>query len=166
MTDDQQRQVASEIERSRRLWLVMWGCYTRLFWAFPLFEVPRGTIVSAPDRERLLTAMQTVEVEQNVSSWVPSYASSTPVPLLPRRGSRWQMPPGELAGAPTPAEAPRPEGWSAPAPAPRPRGPGSSVPAARPGMRWTPQTEPRPASREYDPYVPDPHDSDPYDADP
>jgi len=48
MTDDQERQVAAEIEQSHPHWAVIWGCYSRRFWAFPYFQAPQGTIVSAP----------------------------------------------------------------------------------------------------------------------
>jgi|ERR1035437_816236 hypothetical protein len=63
MTDDQERQVAAEIEQSHPHWVVLWGCYSRLFWAFPYLQVPQGTIVSAPDRDRLLADMHSIEFE-------------------------------------------------------------------------------------------------------
>jgi hypothetical protein len=65
MPDDQERQFAAEIEQSHPDWVVLWGCYSRLFWAFPYFQVPQGTIVSAPDRDRLLADMQSIELEVN-----------------------------------------------------------------------------------------------------
>jgi hypothetical protein len=71
--DDEQWQVASEIEQSHPSWLVMWGCYSRMFWAFPLFTVPPGTIVSAPGPDRLLADMEDVENEQS-GPWEPVYA--------------------------------------------------------------------------------------------
>ncbi|MGD0064393.1 MAG: hypothetical protein ABSB76_13250 [Streptosporangiaceae bacterium] len=62
MTDDQGRQVAAEIERGHPQWVVFWGCYSRLFWAFPYFQVAQGTIVSAPDRDVLLAGMRSIEL--------------------------------------------------------------------------------------------------------
>jgi hypothetical protein len=62
MTDGAERQIAAEIEQSHPQWMVLWGYHSRLFWAFPLFQVPRGTIVSAHDRDGLLANMHTVEL--------------------------------------------------------------------------------------------------------
>jgi hypothetical protein len=66
VTDDEQWEIAGEVEQEHQNWAVMWGCYTRLFWAFPLFEVPKGTIVSARDADRLLLDMEQVETEHGV----------------------------------------------------------------------------------------------------
>jgi hypothetical protein len=75
MIDDQKRRVAAEIEQRDPHWMVLWGCYSRLFWAFPYFQAPRGTIVSAPDRDSLLASMRNIEL--TVSPWrqVPAYGS-------------------------------------------------------------------------------------------
>jgi hypothetical protein len=167
VTDDQQWQVASEIEQSHPHWVVMWGCYSRLFWAFPHFQVPKGTIVSAPDRERLLADMHSVEAEMSANSRVPIYSSPMPAARLPRRPSRGQLQRGILAEGPPPAGASRPESMDSPLLVPSPRAPGRSVPgAAPPGMLWTPQAELGPARSNYDPYVSDPYVSDPYVSDP
>ena len=95
--DDQERRVAAEIERAHPNWIVMWGCYTRMFWAFPRFLVPRGTIVSAPGPDKLLADMQSVELEVKASRHVAygslqTAARSSPAgpPPLPRRLSRGQ----------------------------------------------------------------------------
>jgi hypothetical protein len=96
MTDDQERQVASEIEQSRPSWLVMWGCYSRLFWGFPRFSVPRGTIVSASKPDRLLADMDSVEAEQTAAPREPVYAAPSAASALPRRHT-W---PGQTASPP------------------------------------------------------------------
>jgi hypothetical protein len=173
VTDDKQWQVAREIEQSCPHWLVLWGCYSRLFWAFPLFQAPKGTIVSAPDRERLVADMHGVEIEQSATSWVPIDSSPAPASRLPRPPSRRRMPWDERAVGPR-AGASRPAGMSSPPPVPGPAALGPSVPrAAPPRMPWAAQTEPPPARRNYDPYgyVPDayepgPYEPDPYDPDP
>jgi hypothetical protein len=67
MTDDQERQVAAEIEQSHPNWAVMWGCYSRRFWAFPYFQASPGTLVSAPDRDRLLADMHSIEHAVSIS---------------------------------------------------------------------------------------------------
>ena len=69
MTDDQKRQVAAEIGQSHPHWVVLWGYYSRLFWAFPYFQAPQGTIVSAPDRNGLLADMHSIELK--VSAGTP-----------------------------------------------------------------------------------------------
>jgi hypothetical protein len=66
MTDDQERRVAAEIEQSHPHWAVMWGCHSRRFWAFPYFQAPQGTIVSAPDRDGLLADMRSIELEVSI----------------------------------------------------------------------------------------------------
>jgi hypothetical protein len=63
--DDQDRQNAARIERSRPHWMVMWGCYSRLYWAFPRFPVPKGTIASAGDQDGLLVELDSIEAESH-----------------------------------------------------------------------------------------------------
>ena len=120
MADDEECYVAREIERDHPDWIVLWGCYSRLFWAFPRFLVPRGTIVSAPIRDLLIADMRSVEAEFTRSPRGPGYpqrpghaqaASHDPTghaPPLPRRvplgqRERQQQP------VPIPAPVPPPE---------------------------------------------------------
>jgi len=42
-------------------WLVMWGAYSRQFWAYPLFDVPAGTIVRAADASTLAGMMRRLQ---------------------------------------------------------------------------------------------------------
>jgi hypothetical protein len=69
--------------------MVMWGCYSRLFWAFPRFQVPSGTIVSARGPKDLITSMQKVEDEflrrLPVSGYTPGDSSIQLTAELPRR---------------------------------------------------------------------------------
>ena len=44
-------------------WLILYGPWTRLFFAFPRFPAPPGTIVSAPSIAELLEWMRTTELE-------------------------------------------------------------------------------------------------------
>jgi hypothetical protein len=92
VADDEERYVAREIELSHPDWMVLWGCYSRLFWAFPRFQVPRGTIVSAPIRDWLVADMRSVEAEFmhspaefRHSPHAPGYSSPAPAAPLPRR---------------------------------------------------------------------------------
>ncbi len=178
MTDDQKRRVAAEIELSHPNWVVLWGCYTRLFWAFPHFLAPQGTIVSAPGPDRLLADMHSVELEMRASQQLEMRVSqpeaaynSPPSPAqLPRRLSRGQAQRGALPRvAPATdalAVASRQEQMSGPPLVPMPRVPAPSVRgAATDAMPWPPRAGGQPATRNYDPYAADPYELDPYAAD-
>lgn len=73
MIDEREREIAAQIERHRPQWLVMWGCYSRLFWAFPRFQATEGTIVSARDPDSLLEETYRIEEhvvrQQRMGSW-------------------------------------------------------------------------------------------------
>lgn len=45
--EDACRQAAAQLQRDHGRWLVLWGCYTRRYIAFPLFGAPRGTVLTA-----------------------------------------------------------------------------------------------------------------------
>jgi hypothetical protein len=82
LDDDWERQAAADIERSHPHWLVMWGCYSRLFWGFPRFTAPKGTIISAVDPQSLLT--EAYQVEANVEQDQPGRAWAVPAALPTR----------------------------------------------------------------------------------
>jgi hypothetical protein len=58
----QAREIAAQIERDFPQWLVMWGAYSREFWAFARFELPQGVIVHAADPDQLVMYMRDSEV--------------------------------------------------------------------------------------------------------
>jgi hypothetical protein len=60
--DAKQRETAASIDRDDPLWLVMWGTASRRYWAYPTFNVPKGTILSAADPGELLTQMRQIEM--------------------------------------------------------------------------------------------------------
>jgi len=60
--DDACREMARRIEKANPHWLVMWGTFSREFWAYPLLPVPSGTIMHAPYVEMLVTGMRKVEL--------------------------------------------------------------------------------------------------------
>lgn len=60
--DPAQRQTASALAQHNPRWAVMWGLHSRLYWAFPLFDVPRHTVVSAADPGTLLAGMRQTEM--------------------------------------------------------------------------------------------------------
>jgi hypothetical protein len=39
----------------------MWGCHSRLYWAFPRFNAPQGTVIAAPDPAGLTEHMRQAE---------------------------------------------------------------------------------------------------------
>lgn len=59
--DREQRQQAVRLAEVFPRWVVMWGAWTRQFWAFPCFGVPRGTIAHSPDPSELAGRMRAVE---------------------------------------------------------------------------------------------------------
>ena len=59
--DDQEHRAAARMERDYPGWAVLWGAHTRLYWGFPRFQAPAGTIVAAPDTAGLITRMQHAE---------------------------------------------------------------------------------------------------------
>jgi hypothetical protein len=42
-------------------WLVMWGAYSREFWAYPCFAAPPGTILHAADASDLAGMMHRLQ---------------------------------------------------------------------------------------------------------
>jgi hypothetical protein len=56
------RETAHRIQKANRRWMVMWGVFSREYWAYPLFSAPSGTIMHAADAEMLLSRMREVEL--------------------------------------------------------------------------------------------------------
>jgi hypothetical protein len=60
--DDNACQATAErINRSQPNWLVIYGCYTKRFWAFALFEMRRRMIVHAAYPDALIARMHDAE---------------------------------------------------------------------------------------------------------
>jgi len=59
--DNTYRAVAEQIRKARSQWLVMWGCYSRLFWAYPLFEMHPRMVVYAGYPDALLARLDDAE---------------------------------------------------------------------------------------------------------
>ena len=55
------RAIAVEIQRERPGWMILFGCYTRHFVAFPLFAVRRRMIVTARYPDALVARMDAAE---------------------------------------------------------------------------------------------------------
>jgi hypothetical protein len=58
------RRTAVLIERDFPHWLVMWGPHSREFWAYPLFNGPRGTIAHSPDPNELASEMRAMQMSR------------------------------------------------------------------------------------------------------
>jgi hypothetical protein len=58
----QQRLIAEELERARPSWIVLFGGYSRGFWAFPLFG-PGGAYFAHRDPRELERRMIEAELE-------------------------------------------------------------------------------------------------------
>lgn len=53
--------IASQLERGHPRWIVVFGVYARQFVAFPRFNVPRGTILTAHYPDALADRMRETE---------------------------------------------------------------------------------------------------------
>lgn len=59
--DPGQRQRAARLGEIFPHWLIMWGTWSRRYWAYPRFRAPRGTIVYAADPGDLAAQMRQVQ---------------------------------------------------------------------------------------------------------
>jgi hypothetical protein len=65
--DDACRATAERINRDHPEWLVMYGSYSRVYWAYPLFEMRRRLIVHAAYPDALIARMNEVEQRFRIS---------------------------------------------------------------------------------------------------
>lgn len=65
--DNACRATAERINRSRPQWLVLWGCYSHLYWAYPLFETRRSMLIYAAYPDALVARMD--EAERRFRVW-------------------------------------------------------------------------------------------------
>jgi hypothetical protein len=56
-----QRQAVATLRQRHPDWMIMYGVYTRMFWAYPLFTTLTGKYVSAPDPADLDRRMTAAE---------------------------------------------------------------------------------------------------------
>lgn len=61
--DPDERDRAVRIGDANSQWYVMWGVWSRRFWAYPHFTAPHGTFVSSPDPDELIARMHSAEVK-------------------------------------------------------------------------------------------------------
>jgi hypothetical protein len=60
--DEHQHRIAARIEDAHPGWLVMWGTQTRMYWAYPRFHAPPGTVIAEPGTRQLTTRMHHTEL--------------------------------------------------------------------------------------------------------
>lgn len=63
--DPAQRRAAAAIQRANPAWLIMYGPWSRMYFAFPLFRAPPGAMLAAPAPAELLAAMRRAELAQH-----------------------------------------------------------------------------------------------------
>ena len=61
--DPSERLTGARLTHRNPHWLVTWGTHSRMYWAFPLFSAPPGTIITAPDPAALAAQMRQAEAD-------------------------------------------------------------------------------------------------------
>lgn len=61
--DLDERRRAARIGAAFPHWLILWGAWSRRYWAFPRFRAPRGTILHAASPGDLAAQMRQVQAE-------------------------------------------------------------------------------------------------------
>ncbi|PSK98140.1 hypothetical protein CLV63_106188 [Murinocardiopsis flavida] len=71
MSDEERHRAAAHVQWQKQgAWLVLWGAYTRRFWAFACWPVPEGgEVVSAPTVGELYTRMRDSERRHDFMTW-------------------------------------------------------------------------------------------------
>jgi hypothetical protein len=102
---------AAQLQHDHRNWLVMWGCYTHTYIAFPLFHAPRGTVLTAAAPGEMAAKMHRQERSARVPP--PTESPEWQDPNVPPQG--W--PGGQsLPAAPTASQTPAARAGGLPAP--------------------------------------------------
>lgn len=89
--EDACRAAAARLQHDHKNWLVLWGCYTHSYVAFPLFSAPRGTILTAATPGEMTGKMRREErmagarVPQQPAATDAYPAASPPGPYPPRQ---------------------------------------------------------------------------------
>ena len=59
--DPDERRAAARIAQHSPRWVIIWGTATREYWAFPVFQVPTGTIAHHGDPAGLTRQMRQIQ---------------------------------------------------------------------------------------------------------
>ena len=81
--DLQECDLAADLSRRNPQWWVMWGVYSRLYWAFARFGPPPGTVVSAPGPRELLAQTRQAELAAHASQLMVPAHPPQPGPVRP-----------------------------------------------------------------------------------
>jgi hypothetical protein len=80
--DPGKRAAAARLSLDYPGWLIMWGPHSRLYFAYPAFDAPPGTILTAPSSGGLRARMRQAELTATAG---PQHAATRPIPP---RGTR------------------------------------------------------------------------------
>jgi len=144
--DPKERRVARCIEGDHPRWYVIWGVYSRIYSAFPLFDGPPGTIIKARDARELIALMREAEIASGPQRY-PRIPGSRGLPPARQHDAQLErlVPYEEDAPVPYKEDAPVPYEEDAPVPfeedAPVDYGEDALVPSyedepARPEAGW------------------------------
>lgn len=61
--DPDERAAAASLERACPHWVILYGPWSRLYYAFPRFRMPPGTIAAATTTGELVSLMRVTELE-------------------------------------------------------------------------------------------------------
>lgn len=70
--DRAQGQTAARMQHHNPHWVIMWGTYSRRYWAFPRFNALPGTVVTAVDAAGLTARLRHVKVVTERAPWSAS----------------------------------------------------------------------------------------------
>jgi len=120
---------AAQLQHDHRNWLVLWGCYTHVYIAFPLFRAPRGTVLTAAVPADLVVKMRRQERFAGVHAPPPEDAAAPGGGAPAVSAPHW--PPAVAPPAGENRDQPAAQGWYAapdagdpPSPPPGPPAPG------------------------------------------
>jgi hypothetical protein len=104
--EDACRAAAARLQRDHNHWLVLWGCYTHSYVAFPLFSAPRGTILTAATPGEMTGKMRReervagVRVPRQATASADPRASAEPYPPRQDWPGHQSLPPWPGDGRP------------------------------------------------------------------
>lgn len=81
--DQQEHRAAARLTKRYPNWLILWGTWSRRFWAYPLFRAPPGIILHAATAADLLTLMSQAELAIGPGARHPPQPPAGPPPNRP-----------------------------------------------------------------------------------
>lgn len=62
------RRIAAELDQRHGNWMILWGCQSRMFWAFALIDLGRGVYFGEEDPAELERRIGRAETTRRVRS--------------------------------------------------------------------------------------------------